>query len=294
MEAVDFTADEIMAIYRRRYEWRGPFYRSSRYRRLHGVGPKRKSEYAAVCERRRINNKGQDWAQRLLAPGSWNGDLYRAAHGEEEESWAAALRLADKFRWKISTNPDILDALKARGQEEEKSIATLKREALAFAVIHVWQRVELAQTVRKDKKYLLVEDGSRRVFVPYHMPARWTDAWVRLEVPKAAAAYVLGTPYPASGERPADARSRHIVIDDNREVSEIETDKMLDAVDDKIAAMSVFESILVDARPRERELIEALRAADGNTAEAARLLGIKENNAYQIINRLRKRYRKTA
>ncbi len=292
MEAEYLTADEIMAIYRRRYEWRGPFYRSSRYRRLHGVGPKRKSEYAAVCERRRINKKGQDWVQRLLAPGSWNGDLYRATHGSEEESWASAKRLADKFRWSLSKNSKVLDALGARARDEETSIAALKREALAFAVIHVWQRVELAQTVRKDKKYLLAEDGSVRVLVPYHMQARWVDAWIALEVPKAAAAYVLGTPYPASGERPADALGRSVSTEENRDVSE--TDTMIAAVDDKIAAISVFESILADARPREQELIEALRKTDGNTAEAARLLGIKENNAYQIINRLRKRYRKTA
>lgn len=292
MEAVYLTADEILAICRRRYEWRGPFYRSSRYRRLHGVGPKRKSEYAAVCERRRINKKGQDWLQRLLAPGSWHGDLCRAAHGEEEESWAAALRLADKFRWNLSRDPDVLDALGARARDEETSIAALKRDALAFAVIHVWQRVELAQTVRKGKDYLLAKDGSVRVLVPYHMQARWVDAWIALEVPKAAAAYVLGTPYPASGERPADALGRSVSTEENRDVSE--TDTMIAAVDDKIAAISVFESILADARPRERELLEALREADGNTAEAAQRLGIKENNAHQIINRLRKRHRKTA
>ncbi len=286
------TADEIMAIHRRRYAWRGPFYRPSHYRRLRNVRPQRKSEYAAACERRRINERGQEWAERTFGPGSWRGDLYRAAHGEEEESWAAALRLADKFRWKISTNPDILDALKAQGQEEGKSIATLKREALAFAVIHVWQRVELAQTIRKGKNFLRAKDGSVRVLVPYHMQARWVDAWVALEVPKAAAASVLGTPYPASGERPANALGRSVGTEENRDVSE--TGTMIATVDDKIAAMSVFESILVDARPRERELIEALRKTDANIAQAARLLGIKENNAYQIINRLRKRYRKTA
>lgn len=305
MEAEYFTVDKILAIVRR-HAWRGPFYRASRYRRLRDVRPQRKSEYAAVRERRRIDEAIQKRMDRVLAPGSWLGDLHRAGQ-DIRENWESALRLAKRFPWSLGKDkdPDVFAALNAWARDEETSIEVLKREVLANAIIHVRQQISEKQTVRTKHGYARAEDGSVWVGVPNNRPAVWTDAWVKSEVRKAAAAYVLATPYPASGKHTADVLTGAPKDEDGkRRQVRIPLDAAVALVGDDEGPLrhlledeehrertDALHDVLALATDKERAYLKAY-LSEGSHVRAADSLGISEDTGKKMHRRLVRRARK--
>lgn len=230
----------------------------------------------------------------------------------EEDRMAAINRLASTVRW--STHPGWGERergawreLRARVEDEQRPLATIKQEVLDEAVVLVLGDRDRLQRIRVGRglgSFSLREneDADTKVRprdLPYSADPGVTGStssefnvspylyWFRREVQEAATAILLGEPYPPPAVT-EDVWKQDRSYANLDELQNDEANPLLHVtnIENYQEQMRTLAPILEAASPRQQDLL--LLLADGaTTAEAARALGIAESTARVQIKRLR-------
>lgn len=213
--------------------------------------------------------------------------------------------IVDNIPWRVPQGAAKKE-LNARAEEQSISYDAAKRQVLRAAVALVLTRWEEGQFHRFGEKWVTGEDGKCVPILPSALDWLRCWQWLSDEVPKAAEAHLLDTPYPAT---PDDALDAPLV---SKETTKVPLEAYPDDIDDSgrhgdagpllnllsdeqhEERKAILEVVYALATPDERALLAALARQDapdkrGAIAAVARELGISPEAARGRLYQLRRR-----